>query len=210
VIGVARDKRGIEFDGSDSKEVYLALPDARLQTEPILIRTQADPALMMRSIDHVLSSIDPDIAATSLTLQDMLRQSPPFIISGLAAAVSSTVGSCGLLLALMGIHGTVSYIVVLRTREVGIRMAVGAQKTDVLGLILRESARPVIVGLFAGMLLAAGTTYALRGILYGVNAVDGISFAGISLLFLAIALMAAYPPSRRAMHVDPVVALRSE
>jgi ABC-type antimicrobial peptide transport system permease subunit len=210
VIGVARDKRGIEFDGSDSKEVYLALPDARLQTEPILIRTQADPALMMRSIDHVLSSIDPDIAATSLTLQDMLRQSPPFIISGLAAAVSSTVGSCGLLLALMGIHGTVSYIVVLRTREVGIRMAVGAQKTDVLGLILRESARPVIVGLFAGMLLAAGTTYALRGILYGVNAVDGISFAGISLLFLTIALMAAYPPSRRAMHVDPVVALRSE
>jgi putative ABC transport system permease protein len=210
VIGVARDKRGIEFDGSDSKEVYLSLPDARLPTEPILIRTQADPALMMRSIDRVLSSIDPDIAATSSTLDEMLRQSPPFIISGLAAAVASTVGSFGLLLALMGIHGTVSYIVVLRTREVGIRMAVGAQKTDVLGLILRESARPVIGGLFAGLLLAAGTTYALRGILYGVNTVDGISFAGISLLFLTIALMAAYPPSRRAMHVDPVVALRSE
>jgi ABC-type antimicrobial peptide transport system permease subunit len=116
----------------------------------------------------------------------------------------------GLLLASMGIFGTVSYIVVLRTREVGIRMAVGAQKRHILALMLRESARPVFAGLLVGMCLATGASYLLRGILYGVNLVDGISFVGVSLLFLAIALLAAYLPSRRAMRVDPVVALRYE
>ncbi|MPY90313.1 MAG: FtsX-like permease family protein [Luteitalea sp.] len=110
----------------------------------------------------------------------------------------------------MGIHGTVSYIVVLRTREVGIRMALGAQKRDVLELILRESTRPVLTGLLVGMVLAVGASYLLRGVLYGLNTVDGISFVGVSLLFLAIALLAAYAPARRALSVDPNVALRYE
>ena len=88
-------------------------------------------------------------------------------------------------------------------------MAVGAQKRDILGLILGESTRPVIAGLLAGMVLAVGVSYLLRGALW-VNTVDGISFAGVSLLFLAIALLAAYPPSRRAIRVDPMVALRYE
>jgi ABC-type lipoprotein release transport system permease subunit len=89
-------------------------------------------------------------------------------------------------------------------------MAIGAQKRDVLGLILRESARPVLAGLLAGMFLAVGVSYLGRGLLYGLDAVDGISFAGVPLLFLAIALLASYPPARRAMRVDPMVALRYE
>jgi putative ABC transport system permease protein len=210
VVGVARDTRGVEFDGSDFKRVYLPLPEDRLQSYPILIRTQSDPAQVMRAIDPLIPSIDPDMLATSSTLEEMLRQSPPFIISSLAAAVASTVGLLGLLLALMGIYGTVSHIVVLRTREVGIRIAIGAQKRDVLGLILRESARPVLAGLLAGIFFAVGVSYLGRGLLYGLDAVDGISFAGVPLLFLAIALLASYPPARRAMRVDPMVALRYE
>jgi ABC-type antimicrobial peptide transport system permease subunit len=116
----------------------------------------------------------------------------------------------GLLLASMGIYGTVSYVVVLRTREVGIRMALGAKKRDVLMLMLRESTRPVAAGLIAGMVLAEGAGYLLRGVLYGLHTVDSISFAGVSLLFLAIALLASYVPSRKAMRVDPIVALRYE
>ncbi len=210
IIGVARDTRGARFDASDSKRIYLPLPADRLQSYPILIRTQSDPAQVMRAIDPVISSIDPSMMASTSTLEEMLRQSPPFFVSSLAAAVACTVGLFGLLLALMGIYGTVSYIVVLRTREVGIRMAIGAQRRDVLALILRESARPVLAGLMTGILLALGASYLARGLLYGLNGVDGISIAGVSLMFLAIALLASYPPARRAMRVDPMVALRYE
>jgi ABC-type antimicrobial peptide transport system permease subunit len=190
--------------------VYLPLPKSGLQDHSILIRSQSDPAHIIRAINPVISSIDPDLTITALTLQEMLRWSTPFISSRLAAAVASAVGLIGLLLATMGIYGTVSYIVVLRTREVGIRMAVGAQKRDILGLILYESTRPVLGGLLVGMFLAVGASYLLRGVLYGLNTIDGVSFLGVSLLFFGIALLAAYPPSRRAMRVDPMVALRYE
>jgi predicted permease len=210
VAGVARDTRGSEFDGSDSKQIYLQLPDDRLAGRPILIRTQSGPAQVMRAIDPVISSLDSGLVTSASTLEEMLRQSAPFLTSSLAAAVASTVGVLGLLLASMGIYGTVSHIVVLRTREIGIRMAVGAHKRDIFGLILGESARPVLAGLLAGMFLAVGATYVLRSVLYGRDTVDGISFGGVSLLFLVIALLAAYPPSRRAMRVDPMVALRYE
>lgn len=210
VIGIAHDKRGTEFDGSDAKEVYLPLADDQLAGRPILVRTQSDPASVMKSIDQVISSIDPDVVATAGTLEEMLRQAPSFITSSLAAMVASTVGFFGLLLASMGIYGTVSYIVVLRTREVGIRMAIGARKADVLSLILGESARPVLAGLLTGVLLSLAASYLARGLLFGLSTIDGVSLLAVSLLFLAIALLAAYPPARRAMRVDPVVALRYE
>ena len=210
VIGVARDTRGIELDGSDSQQIYLPLPEARLQDYPILIRTKADPVQLIDALGPVIASLDPNLVATPATLEQLLHQTPPFLISGLAASIASIIGTLGLLLASMGIFGTVSYIVVLRTREVGIRIALGAKKRDILELMLRESTRPVLAGLVVGVTLSIGASYLLRGILYGVNIVDGISFIGVSFLFLAIALLATYLPSRRAMRVDPVVALRYE
>lgn len=210
VIGIVGDTRGLEMNGSDSRLVYLALSEDKLGDYPLLIRTRSDPAPAMRVIDTVVSSVDPNLVETSSMLEQMLRQSPAFIISSLAAAVASAVGALGLVLALMGIYGTVGYIVSLRTREIGIRMAVGAQKRDILALILGESSRPVLAGLLAGTLLALGVSYLLRGLLFGLGTLDAVSFIGVSVLFLAAALLAAYPPSRRAMRVDPVVALRHE
>ena len=210
VVGVAQDKRIVRFDSNLSNEIYLPLPEGQLQGRPILIRAEADTAQVRRAIDPLIASIDLNMWSFSATLEEMLRLSGPFILSSLAAAVATTVGSCGLLLALIGIYGTVSYVVVLRTREVGIRMAIGAQRSDVLGLILRETARPVLVGLLFGMLLAVGVSYLGRGLLYGIDGVDGISLAGVSSLFLAVALLASYLPARRALRVDPLVALRYE
>jgi predicted permease len=210
VIGVAGDTRGATLDDSDSELVYVPLPEDRLQDYSILIRARSDPKQLMGALRPVISSIDPDLEVDSWTLEQILRQTATFILPSFAAAIASPVGLIGLLLASMGIYGTVSYIVVRRTREVGIRMALGAQKRDILGLMLREVTRPVLAGLLVGMFLAVGASYLLRGALHGLNTVDGISFAGVSLLFLAIALFAAWLPSRQAMRVDPMVALRYE
>lgn len=208
VVGVARDTRGVTLDGSDSQQVYLPLPSDRIQDYPILVRTRSDPAQVMRAMEPVVSAVDPSVVASASTLQEMLRQTDAFLIDSLLAAIASTISLLGLVLASMGIYSTVSYMVVLRTREVGIRMAVGAQRRNILALMMRESVRPVGAGLLAGMALAAGASRLLRGVLYGLNPVDALSFVGVSLLFLAIALVASWPPSRRAMRVDPVVALR--
>ena len=210
VVGVARDTRAVEFRVTDSKHVYLQMTAERVQFYPILTRTRSEPSQVIGGLDPLLSSIDPNMMATCSTLEEMQRQSPPFIVASLAALIASSIGMVGLLLALMGIYGTVSYIVVLRTREVGIRMAIGAQKRDVLGLILRESARPVFAGLIAGSLLAAGAAHLARGLLYGLDGVDGASLVGVSLVFLTVGLLASYPPAQRATRVDPLVALRCE
>jgi putative ABC transport system permease protein len=208
VVGVARDTRGVTLDGSDSEQVYLPLPADRLQNYPILIRTHSDPIPVMRAMDRVISAVDPDLVASASTLQEMLRQTDAFLIDSTSAAIASTISLFGLLLAAVGMYSTVSYIVVLRTRDVGIRMAIGAQKRDILALMMRGSIRPVLAGLLVGMVLAVGAAHLLRGVLYGLNTLDAVSFVGASLLFLAIALVATWPPSRRAMRVDPMVALR--
>lgn len=210
VIGVARDTRGVMLDGSDSAQVYLPLPANSVQDYPLLIRTRSDPTQSIAAVARAVSSVDPNVSATAQTLEQMLVQTPPFLAPALAASFASITGLLGLVLAAIGIYGTVTYIVVLRTREVGIRMAMGANKRDILGLILGESTRPVVAGLSVGVLLACGVAWLLRHILYGIHTIDGISFAGVSLLFLMIAVLAAVIPSRRAMRVDPVVALRYE
>jgi predicted permease len=210
VIGIVRDTRGILLDGSDSEQIYLPLPAGQFVASSLLIRTQSDPAQLINAIPPVVGSVDASLLSSATTLEEMLRQTPVFWASSTSALIASTIGVIGLLLACMGIYGTVSYIVVLRTREVGIRMAIGAQKGHILALMLKESTKPVLAGLMAGAALSVGASYLLRGVLFGLHRIDGISVGGVSFLFLAIALFAAYLPSRRAMQVDPVVALRYE
>ncbi|MDA0206566.1 MAG: ABC transporter permease [Acidobacteria bacterium] len=210
VVGVVRDKRGMALDGGGSREIYLALAGDQVSSRPILIRTQAEPKQVIDILGPVLTSIDPTISATANTLEERLRASPLFGVSMLFGAFASAIGTCALLLALMGIYGTVSYIVVLRTREIGIRRAIGAQRGDVIGLILRESTRPILIGLILGMPLSAGGVFLATRLLFGLSFVDIVSTAAVTVLFLSIALLASYFPARRAMGIDPLVALRHE
>jgi putative ABC transport system permease protein len=104
----------------------------------------------------------------------------------------------------------VGYSVVERTHEIGIRMALGAQRQHVLGLVLRESARPMLFGTVIGIGVSTAIARLISAILFGLNPVDAISFAGVSLLLIAVAMFAGWLPARRAMRVDPMVALRYE
>jgi predicted permease len=212
VIGIARDTRGAAIDGSDSQQIYVPLPSERRQDYPVLVRMHAaaaaDAASLMRAIEPAIAAVDPNLTATMTTLQAMLRRTDAFLAASFSAAIATTISLFGLLLASIGIYSTVSYDVVLRTREVGIRMAIGAQPRHVTGLMLLGSLRPVGVGLILGVLLAIAASYLLRGVLYGIGAVDVLAFGGASLLFLTIALAASWLPSRRALRVDPLIALR--
>jgi predicted permease len=210
VIGIVADTRGVLLDGSDSSKIYLMLPSARLEDRPLLIRTQGDLRLLVNRIGGLARDLDPNVVVYSATLDDLLTQSPQFVISRLSALFASMLGALGLLLASVGIYGTVSYAVVRRTREVGIRMALGARKRDVIAMILRETTRPVIAGLAIGLIVAVFAAHLMRAILFGVGMFDPVSFIGVSVLFFLIATLAAYLPARRAARVDPMVALRYE
>jgi len=130
--------------------------------------------------------------------------------AAMLALIAGTIGLLGLVLSAMGVYGTLSYVVVLRTREVGIRMALGARKSEVLRLMLRQSGAPVLLGLIAGALVATGDSYILHRVIYGIGRLDWVSFAGVGAGFVMIALVASVIPARRAMGVEPAVALRSE
>lgn len=208
IVGVARDTRGVAFDGSDARQIYLLESASQRASRGILIRSALDANSLLRQLDPLVTAVDPDLVPTISTLQDRLRRSAPFIVASLSAAIASSLGLLGLLLAAMGIYGTVSYMVARRTREVGIRMAIGAQKRDIVTLILGESARPVLAGLAIGLGITAAVLRLLDGVFFGLGTMDVTSLGGVTSLFLAIALLAAYPPSRRALRVNPIDALR--
>jgi ABC-type antimicrobial peptide transport system permease subunit len=202
--------RGVLLDDSDAAEVYLQIPENRRSEFPTLVRTSVAPGQLIHGIEETIASVDGNIVASASILDDMLKQTPPFMTSALVALIAGTVGLLGLTLSAMGIYGTLSYMVVLRTREVGIRMALGARRGEVLFLMLRQSSAPVIYGLVAGALLAIGDFYLLKKVLYGVGPLDAVSYGSISALFLLVALVASFIPARRATRVDPSVALRYE
>jgi putative ABC transport system permease protein len=115
-----------------------------------------------------------------------------------------------LVLAAIGIYGVIAYTVTQRTREIGIRMALGAQRTDMLGMILRQSLTVVVIGIALGLVASFGATRLLTSLLYGVGANDFLTYATVVFLLSTAALLASYIPARRAMKVDPMIALRYE
>ena len=127
-----------------------------------------------------------------------------------AASLLAVFAVLATVLSAVGLYGLVSYSVTQRTNEMGIRMALGANRADILRMVLRESARIAFIGAGAGIIAGLLVTRAIRGVLYGVSAYDPVSFAGSALALTFVALAASYVPARRATRVDPMVALRYE
>jgi ABC-type antimicrobial peptide transport system permease subunit len=153
--------------------------------------------------------MNPDMPImTEQTLDDSvaLGLAPQRIV----ASVAGVLGIVGLLLAAIGIYGVTAYAVARRTREIGIRMALGARRTDVLRMVLREGLWLTLVGSAIGLMLAAGASHVLEGFLFGIPPIDPLTFAGTTGLFAVIGLAACYVPVRRATRMNPLEALRYE
>ena len=208
VIGVAQD---VQVDHlGEAHPVFLYVPvDPKDEAQTgFIIRSTRDDASTLASIRAAVHDIDPQFSFALTRLEDNLANFQAF--SRIVAAVSGTLAALALLLASMGVYGLVSYAVSRRIREIGIRMALGADGRDVMKLILSQALRPVMVGALIGTVCCAGISRIFGSLLFGVSALDPLSFAVVPAFLIAVAALASYLPARKAMRVDPMVALRYE
>jgi putative ABC transport system permease protein len=210
VVGVARDVRSMDLRKLDESYLYLPLSLTHKWTSILLARTEGDPMPVLSMIGQEVRRLDANLPVVGASLHTMISTDPFFVVSRIGGVLASIVGVLGLLLACMGVYGMVSYSVAQRTREIGVRMALGARRGQVLRLVMSEGFRPILSGIAIGAVISAGVSRALSATLFGLSPLDPVSFAGVSLLLIAIALLATWLPARRATQVDPMVALRYE
>jgi len=217
VVGVVKNTRGARLWEADQPYVYLPLlqnntKGPAIQTEQlgmkILIRTDGNPDDISAIVPRVVRTLDPNVQGSAATLGKSAERWVWF--SQVGAMLSSSLGILGLFLASLGIYGLMSYSVAQRTHELGIRIALGANRSDILKLILGQGLRISLVGLVVGLAIALGVTRVIAAMLYGVKPTDPVTFGGVSVLLTAVALLASYLPARRAAKVEPLVALRYE
>lgn len=211
VIGEVADVRDEDVNKPPAPTVYVPFAQSPFFNDSayLLVRTALPPAVMVDSIEQQVWSIDKDIPVeqvetTDQLIADLLAE-PKF-----HALLLSAFAGIGFTLALVGIYGVVSYSVGQRTREIGIRMALGAQRGNVMRMVIAGGMIPVWVGIAAGVGGALALTRLIRSFLYDVKPTDPPTYVAVALAFCAAALFACFQPARRATHVDPVVALRAE
>jgi ABC-type antimicrobial peptide transport system permease subunit len=173
------------------------------------LRVSGSAGAIGDAVGRIVKTLDPQLPAvrpTPLETDMQLALLPARIGAGLLGAF----GSLALILATVGIYGVAAFAVGRRTREIGIRTALGAQRTDVLRLVVGESMRRVVIGLAVGVVGAAGLSSVLASQLYGVGVLDPVTFIGTPLILGLVALMASWVPARRAARVNPLVALRGD
>jgi len=218
VIGVVKDVRFANLSRLDPAHVYLTPKGSEL--ESALIRVQGDPRHGAAAIRAAVQQSDPDLIA-GLQLTN-LEESWVWLQKAQAQVLAAGVGilaGLALLLAGAGIYGVLAYLVSRRTREIGIRMALGANPAGVLRAVLADGLRPVVVGMLFGAALAGGISGVVRStlqfpgaedFLYGVSSYDPWTFGGLSVFIILVTGLASLVPARRAVRVDPVIALRCE
>jgi putative ABC transport system permease protein len=209
VVGVVRDVKNHGLSGSPGPQVYVPLAQSPLDVMTFVVRTAVDPISLAAAARGQVKLLDKDLPLFGVeTLDDYVGQSlaPPRFV----ALLVGIFGGIALLLAMVGIYGVVSYSAAQRTHEIGIRMALGAEKRDVLRMVLGQGIKLALIGVAIGIAGALALTRFLASILYGVKPGDPLTFAAVSLILIAVALLACYVPARRASKVDPMVALRCE
>ena len=173
------------------------------------VRTSGDPARLVPMVRATVASVDPDIGIDAIAPMRDLEASA-VARERFYAVILAVFATVAALLAVIGVYGVLAYAVVQRTQEIGVRMALGAQRSQVLGLILRRGLALAAIGVTLGVVAAAGAARYLQSMLFGIDALDPMTFAAVALGFIAIALLASYVPARRATRVEPVAALRCE
>jgi predicted permease len=206
VVGIAGNARQVHRENADAVESYFPADAADMPSMVLLVKTAGPPEALVSSIGAKARNIDAKVMPDVRMLKSSFREKLTSIET--SATVVSMLGGLALVLACLGIVGLLAYAVAQKTKEIGIRMAIGAKPVDILSLVLHQLSWPVILGLVAGVAGAAGLSKLLRSELYGISNLDPLSyFAALALFGIMIAL-ASLLPARRALRVDPIRALR--
>ena len=206
VVGIAGTARLVERQDADAVEAYFPLDPGGETGATLLVKTAGPTESMLPAINALAQSLRADTLPYTQLLKTSFRQKLE-TIQNMAMAVSA-LGFVALAIACLGIVGLVAYSVSQRTKEIGLRMALGAKAGHVLFVVLQNFSRTVLLGLLAGVLLAAGLSQLLRRELYGLSSLDPLTYLAAPVLFLVVAVVAALLPARRALRIDPMRALR--
>ena len=212
VVGVARDGRYIFLNYSHQSFFYIPEGQNEGQIRTLQVRSSGvSPESLMTAVEQEVHKLDPALPILDLrTMRYSLSGTNGFFIFRVGAFFAGLMGLLGLMLAVVGVYGVVSYTASQRTREIGIRMALGASQHNIMSLVLRQGTVLVVAGIAAGLLAAVAVTRVMQSMLVEVSATDPLTYMSVTVLLAAIALWACYVPARRAMRVDPMLALRCE
>jgi putative ABC transport system permease protein len=208
VVGVVGSSRQFDITSPPSAEIFTNYEQSEMSYMYVLVRTAGDPAALIPTMRRAVAEIDPEQPVGHRTLVEQMDNAvsePRFytLLMGLFAGLA-------LLLAGIGVYGAMSHAVSQRTQEIGVRMALGARRGDVLQLFLRQGFKVALMGVVLGLILAVAAGRVLATLLFNVKPTDAIAFAGAALLLIMAVLIANYVPARRATRVDPLLALRNE
>jgi putative ABC transport system permease protein len=209
IVGMVRNVRSRGLNRPPRPEVYVPLHQAPAPSMALVVRTANDPSALAGGVQRQIAALDPALAAGDVQPFERLlaRRIAPFrVTTGMLVAFALL----ALLLAGLGIYGVISFAVARRTQEIGIRVALGAQRSDVLGLIVRQGLWLALIGLGIGLAGALALTRAMATVLFGVSPTDPVTLAAAASLLVAVALLASYLPARHAASLDPLTSLRSE
>jgi putative ABC transport system permease protein len=209
IVGVVGDVKHAGLDTQAREMIYWPHPELAFSFMTLLVRTDGDPLGVVGAIQREVRALDKDLPISDVRTMESL------LASSVARARFSTLllaifASVALILAAVGIYGVMSYAVTQRTREIGIRMALGARRNDVITLVIRNGMMLAGIGVAVGLISAFALTRLMEKLLFGVTATDPLTFLAVAVLLSAVALIACYVPARRATKVDPMIALRSE
>ncbi len=208
IVGIVGNARIFDLRSAAKPVIFLSYLQYPEQWGNLIVRTSESPEALAKAVDHEIESLGHEYALSTKTIpqvisQELLEERVTAMLSGFFAALA-------LLLASIGLYGLMSYTVTRRTREIGIRVAVGAQRQNVLWLVLRETLTLALVGIAIGIPSAVAATRLIASMLFGLSPSDLPTITGVSLLLLLVALLAGYLPARRASTIDPMDALPAE
>jgi putative ABC transport system permease protein len=211
IVGVAADTASIDLAAPPPPIIYTPNDQGPSTYLSYMVRTAGEPGAFVGAARAALQEMDPQLPLIQpQSLEQIANQSPSVFLRRYPSYLIGSLAALALVLAVVGLYGLISHMVLQRTREIGIRVALGAQRRDIMRMVLRQGIRATVAGVAIGVAAGLALTRLLRGLLYGVTPGDWLTFLSVALLLLVVALAACSIPARRATRVDPIVALRYE